>query len=531
MGASTLAADAVSSHAAEYGIQQVVENELAVKVGTHIAFDAAAMAGEHAHTEHKRKKEAMKAEQLGLIIQAPAQGGANLGQEVPPDGFYPVVPIPQGHSNVQSGVPTVVSNNCPHPNSSISQESLPPPPQYPGLPLEDPYSNPFPEKKEIIPGPPPVSSSESDSKYRLVIVEQEHTRPPPLYAPPPAGAVPVMEKMGQQVYSPQAYPQQHYPPPPVQPSSVSAYPSYPGTVMSPPQAGPSNMEAPLSGMPASMSSTQPESRGGDTISHAVVAQPPPETVPSTPVQVHQTQLFYSPPAQTTLSQIGSPIHQTAPLQQIHRNSLPPPPPLPMAQPTIAPPPQSQPISTPSYIYQNSNQYTSQDQSSARPPLQHQNSYSISNTQVSNNPYHTYAPPPPPSQQTYQPTVSHPQHPTFAPNSFPPPPPPSNYPLTPAQTPGSSYPQYVPAQHAPSNGYPGGYPTPIPTPYTEYGNPMAPRQYVPENKGFPQYQEVPIPGPQILSQQGQYLEQQAAAQQQYQYQHQSSGYPPQTNMYY
>ncbi|KAK6526191.1 hypothetical protein TWF281_011226 [Arthrobotrys megalospora] len=188
------------------------------------------------------------------------------------------------------------------------------------------------------------------------------------------------------------------------------------------------------------------------------------------------------------------------------------------------------MSTPSYTYQNPSQPGLQDSNFTRPPLQHHTSYPLPTAQQSNNPY--FQPNSPPQPQPYQPVGSHAQHPTFAPNSFPPPPPPSSYPFTPAQTPGASYPQYIPAQHAPPTAYPTGYPTPTPTPYSEYMNPMSPQQYPPEKQGFHQYQEVPIPGPQILSPQGQYLQQQQQQQQQYQYQYQyqPSGYPQQPNTY-
>ncbi|KAF3161890.1 hypothetical protein TWF106_001055 [Orbilia oligospora] len=481
MGASTLAADAVTSHAANYGIQQVVENELAIKVGTHVAFDAAAMAGEHTHTEHKRKKEAQKAEQQGLV--APILGPqVNFGQEVPPDGFYPVVPIPQGHSNVQSSE-SVAAPSGPsysYPDPLVSQEILSPPPQYPGSPLEGSSYQPLAvEKKDIISGPPSTSTSGSDSKYKLVVVEQHDTQAlaPPLYAPPPTRVIPVMEKMGEpQVYSaPQPYPQQHYPPPPVQSSNISSYPSYPGTMMNYEQPGPFSREN--SGPMASNS-------------NQVLPQPSNEG----PVQ----------------QMVGNP-HQDSLLLPIYQN------------PTTAPP---QTISNPSYAHQSPNQPGSHENNFQRPPLQHQRSYSTP-THLHTYPYQSYAPPPP---QAFQPNGTHSQHLTFPPNSFPPPPPPSNYPLTPAQTPGASYPQYIPAQHAPPSAYPTGYPTPVPTPYSEYTNPMVPRQYPPEKQAFPQYQEVPIPGPQILSQQGQYLEQQAAMQRQYQYPPQPSGYHPQHSIY-
>ncbi|KAF3079179.1 hypothetical protein TWF102_002956 [Orbilia oligospora] len=481
MGASTLAADAVTSHAANYGIQQVVENELAVKVGTHVAFDAAAMAGEHAHTEHKRKKEAQKAEQQGLV--APILGPqVSFGQEVPPDGFYPVVPIPQGHSNVQSSesVAAPSGSSYSYPGPVVLQEIPPPPPQYPGSPLDGSSYQPFVvEKKDIISGPPSTSTSGSDSKYKLVVVEQHDTQAPapPLYAPPPAGAIPVMEKMGEpQVYSaPQSYPQQHYPPPSVQSSNISSYPSYPGTMMNYEQPGPFSREN------------------------------------SGPVASNSNQVLSQPSHGRPVQQIAGHPHQDSSSLPIYQN------------PSTAPP---QTISNPSYAHQGPNQPRSHETNFQRPPLQHQRSYSTP-THPPTYPYQSYAPPPP---QSYQLNGTHSQHPTFPPNSFPPPPPPSNYPLTPAQTPGASYPQYIPAQHAPPSAYPTGYPTPVPTPYSEYMNPMVPRQYLPEKQAFPQYQEVPIPGPQILSQQGQYLEQQAAVQRQYQYPPQPSGYHPQHNIY-
>ncbi|KAK6337246.1 hypothetical protein TWF718_010027 [Orbilia javanica] len=474
MGASSLAADAVTSHAANYGIQQVVENELAVKVGTHVAFDAAAMAGEHAHTEHKRKKEAQKAEQQGRI--APTQQvGVNYGYEIPPDGFYPVVPIPQSHSGIQSGEPVAISNtpNYAYASSSIPQEAPPPPPQYPGPPPESSFLPNFAEKKDIVSNSPLAPNFGSGSE-KPIRIEKGNTQAPPLYTLPPNGVAPTMEKPDQQAHiAPQSYPQQHYPPPPVQYSNVPSYPSYPGTMMNSIQAVPFNRENP-----------------GATVSNPVTAQPP-------------------PPQNENLTQQTS-FHP-------HRNSLS----LPTDHNSAVPAPQ--PSLNPLHSYQNPIQ-PPQESNHALPSLHHQRSYSTP-IQPSSNPYQPYSPPPP---QNHQPNRPHLQHPVFPPNSFPPPPPPPmNYSLTPIQTPGSSYPRYIPAQYAPPPGYPTGYPTPVPTPYSEYAGPTAPpQQYIPEKQAFPQYQEVPIPAPQILSQQGQYLEQQR----QYQYQQQPPAYPPQTNIF-
>ncbi|KAJ6256260.1 hypothetical protein Dda_9096 [Drechslerella dactyloides] len=515
MGASSIAADAVTNHAAEYGIQQVLENELAVKVGTHVAFDAAAMAGEHAHTSHKRKKEALRAQQQGRIgadSVLTADSKQRLAQEVPPDGFYPAVPIPQGYGTVQHHGP--VDPNCaysqpasfpvayPGPDQTPASE-YPPPPQYPGpstnpsIVSPPPILSPTSEKPPIvsspdkgapIPGPSPPPNFPTDSKFQLVVeTKNTDSLSPgglPAYVPPPPGTVQVVEKLHEQQTYPLAPPpqaQQHYPPPSVQPSVVQTYPSYPGTMLerqaAPQIIGPSTSELPIAQQPAFGTPN---------------ANPPAPTVQSSALPVNAT----------------APTNQTPQIPFTHQ----PPSALPPSQSTF---PMSQP-------QQQDFAATSSQPRSTPHPVRH-DSYPSQPTQQT-NPYQQQYPPPPPPQ-TY---VPHAATLAYQPAAFqqqgafpPPPPPPSGYIATPAPTPGPSYQPYLPSAHPPPTAYPTGYPTPLPTPYSEYPSQQG---YMPEKQGFPQYQEVPIPAPQILSQQGQYMEKQAMPQ------YQPSNYAPAYNMY-
>ncbi|KAK6537113.1 hypothetical protein TWF694_011312 [Orbilia ellipsospora] len=550
MGASSLAADAITNHAAEYGIQQVVEAELAVKVGTHLAFDAAAMGVEHAHTTHKAKKEHMKAHQMGKVASA-FDSKQSQASQVPPDGFYPAVPIPQGYEKI--GSEEIHNLNYAQatpqmPFSPLGQE-YPPPPQYPGPPqtpglarVEPQASSTgqyFPEKNEYVP-PPPLPNFGMDTKVNINIVDgnssEQAEQAPPTYAPPPPGSAPFfIDKKERITYQPaeqtpeQSYqqptqqPTQQYPPPPIQPLNITTYPSYPGTMMDragPTQAIPTNQtqeplsqNTPLSEMPIPSPSEHTPAQIPAPPSTSNVIEPMPQSIPPNfPVQN-----FVPPPPQPTSmpppnqipmnpSNISYPQPQQPVAQFVHRNSLP----TPSTPATPAP-------YTPQTPVQNQifNQPT---------PIQHQGSFPQQQGPVYQQSFPPPPPPPPPpiSPQAYIPHVT--SHPSFPPNSFPPPQAPAAYPMTPAQTPGPSYPQYIPAQHAPPTGYPNGYPTPLPTPFNSYSGHTGP-QYPPEKQGFPQYQEVPIPGPQILSQQGQYMQSQPS-----QYQYQPTGYVPQGNVY-
>ncbi|KAF3918763.1 hypothetical protein ABW21_db0205364 [Orbilia brochopaga] len=60
VGMSALAGEAAIQYGVEYGVGAIAENQLATKIGTHAAVDAAVMAGEHAHGDRKQKKEAKK---------------------------------------------------------------------------------------------------------------------------------------------------------------------------------------------------------------------------------------------------------------------------------------------------------------------------------------------------------------------------------------------------------------------------------------------------------------------------------------
>ena len=70
LGVGTMGADAVATAGAEHGISAVVENELAIKVVTHAALDGVGMGIEHAHTNHLKKKDAVKAFQAAGVFKA-----------------------------------------------------------------------------------------------------------------------------------------------------------------------------------------------------------------------------------------------------------------------------------------------------------------------------------------------------------------------------------------------------------------------------------------------------------------------------
>ncbi|KAK6346475.1 hypothetical protein TWF696_006605 [Orbilia brochopaga] len=528
MGASTIAADAVTSHAAEYGIQQVVENELAIKVGTHVAFDAAAMAGEHAHTAHKRKKEAMIAQQQGRIASDSvlmADSKQPLHQEVPPDGFYPAVPIPEGYGTVQHRDP-----NDPNyayaqpvsftgPNQTPASE-YPPPPLYPGPPSNPSFVSPPPpllspalekppitstsvtEKGPSIPAPPLSQSYPSDSKFQLIVepnnTDATQSNLPP-YAPASSGDVHAPTKTREEQANPLpiSQSQQSYPPPAIQPPPIQTYPSYPGTMLErqavsqaghhPPSELPITQH--ITSAPAPAPAPAPQIANPPRqplLGHAATMS---KTILATDQNIRTGPSIYSAPSSLPPSQTSLPLPQ------------------PQQEGFPAMPSQQQPTSPPH-------------------PVRH-NSYPVQSTQ----PAYSYQPHyPPPAPQPYIPHAStlpyqpsgHQQQ-----NSFPPPLPPplsSGYIATPAQTPVPSHQPYIPSAHPPPAVYPTGYPTPLPTPYHEHPSQQASNSYMPEKQSFPQYQEVPIPGPQILSQQGQYLEKQAMSQ------YQQPNYTPSYNMY-
>ncbi|KAF4977979.1 hypothetical protein FZEAL_5571 [Fusarium zealandicum] len=70
LGIGSMGADAVATAGAEHGIQSVIANETAIKVVTHAAFDGAGMAVEHAHRDHLKKKNALKAFQKAGVFKA-----------------------------------------------------------------------------------------------------------------------------------------------------------------------------------------------------------------------------------------------------------------------------------------------------------------------------------------------------------------------------------------------------------------------------------------------------------------------------
>ncbi|KAK5087197.1 hypothetical protein LTR05_004368 [Lithohypha guttulata] len=60
LGVGAFAADAITTQATEHAFTTIAENELAVKVTTHLALDAAVMAGEEEHMKNKKTQEAAK---------------------------------------------------------------------------------------------------------------------------------------------------------------------------------------------------------------------------------------------------------------------------------------------------------------------------------------------------------------------------------------------------------------------------------------------------------------------------------------
>ncbi|EWC46361.1 hypothetical protein DRE_04304 [Drechslerella stenobrocha 248] len=418
MGASSIATDALSSHAAEYGVRQVVENEVAVKVGTHIAFDAAAMAGEHAHTEHKRKNELMRAHQQGRIATGSVSGAdvkqlqlQAQAQPTPPDGFYPIVPLPQRHGD---------PNSLPIMASAYPQPVLPS-----GYP------------------PPPPAGFVSDPKLGIVVgtgsPNLEHHQTAPACAPtsPPAAFSMVHIKAET---SPQEPPVQHYR---ADPANIQTYPSHPGTILGSPLVPQVSLVAPHQALAISPPAKVAESLGT-----------PPGLPPSQSAQ-SAVQPFGSvppPPPQ------GLGTHLLAAVQQV-----------PSYQPHIPPPP-------------------------SQPYTLHHGTTSF-------------------------------QKDTFQQNAllYNPPPPPPHYDVVTTRTSASFRQPYIPAAHCSPAGHAAGYP--IATYYTGNQIPQAPQQLIDGKQAFTVYPKVPVPAPQILSQQGQYIEKQAMMSQ-----YHSIGFVPQPSPY-
>lgn len=131
LGVGTMGADAVATAGAEHGISAVVENELAIKVVTHAALDGVGMGIEHAHTNHLKKKDAVKAfhaagvfkavenakaAEAGYSIQpynpqnfASGSSMAYMGSPPPPPPYSPNLPRPPSYYG--SSTPMYPSNS------------------------------------------------------------------------------------------------------------------------------------------------------------------------------------------------------------------------------------------------------------------------------------------------------------------------------------------------------------------------------------------------------------------------------------
>ena len=83
LGVGSMGADAVATAGAEHGISAVVENETAIKIVTHAALDGVGMGIEHAHTNHLKKKDAVKAFQAAGVFVENAKA-AEAGYSIQP---------------------------------------------------------------------------------------------------------------------------------------------------------------------------------------------------------------------------------------------------------------------------------------------------------------------------------------------------------------------------------------------------------------------------------------------------------------
>ncbi|KAF4419456.1 hypothetical protein F53441_14429 [Fusarium austroafricanum] len=70
LGVGSMGADAIATAGAEHGIQSIVANETAIKIGPHMALDRAGMIVEHEHTDHLKEKDARKAFQKDGVFKA-----------------------------------------------------------------------------------------------------------------------------------------------------------------------------------------------------------------------------------------------------------------------------------------------------------------------------------------------------------------------------------------------------------------------------------------------------------------------------
>ncbi|KAF7503504.1 hypothetical protein GJ744_003695 [Endocarpon pusillum] len=150
LGVGSIGADAITNQAVEHGVYAIAEQELLVKATTHLAVDAAAMAGEEAHMKKKKAAEACKPAQMPVALStypgtAPSisHGASNPWTSLPA----------QQSTSLDSKSPYLDPN--PQPNPHLSMPSTPiPPPYMPDRPDLEIYNAPKSDSISYFPQPP-----------------------------------------------------------------------------------------------------------------------------------------------------------------------------------------------------------------------------------------------------------------------------------------------------------------------------------------------------------------------------------------
>ncbi|KAM5349204.1 hypothetical protein ACJ41O_009027 [Fusarium nematophilum] len=264
LGVGTMGADAVATAGAEHGIQSIVANETAIKIVTHAALDGAGMAVEHKHTDHLKKKDALKAFKKAGVFKAvqdakAAEAGYSIQQPYNNQGH--AYPYAAGSSSQAPAIP-------PPPPYSAAVPQTPGPPTY--VPNMDP--NGYPQDFKA-----PVAQTPVPQGQHYMMPNATGQQPVPQHYGYSPQQVPLQQQVPQQQH---ASPQQYIPPP-----GHSSTASVSAQVFSPPQT-------PAAGYPPQVAQTH------QGIHSPVVTQPQPH-------MQHQEQPSYFPQTVQTPATIPS----------------------------------------------------------------------------------------------------------------------------------------------------------------------------------------------------------------------------------
>lgn len=210
LGVGTMGAEQLAQVGAEQGISAIVANDTAIKIGIHAALDGAAMAGEEAHHNHKKEKEANKmiaaAKQKIALAQAQGQQYLPRGEKVygnqlfPSETAYGIVQIPGTYNSVQT-------QKVASPPSSVQylEYTMPVAAEVKYDMLPTPQYTPAPPAYYGLPGmtsPPPKFQTPAP-QYSLQTCYPSPTQTPSLTSPTPSiSAVSSQSSHPSQVFTP-----------------------------------------------------------------------------------------------------------------------------------------------------------------------------------------------------------------------------------------------------------------------------------------------------------------------------------------